>query len=205
MTYPLEPSPEQMLAMGDDSIRAVAFLQGVGDAPASDYTHQDEVVARLREPAPEFGTSFQVALETIVAAAHVGHETSGPGFLGFIPGGGLYASSLADLLADTFNRFVNLWQPAPGFSQIEATAVRWMQDLFDHPPEGRGVLTTGGSMANLGAIVTARRSRRTRRCRRPPRSRGSPLTRSERCRPPMTFAWTSMRSARWSTRTARAG
>ena len=159
MTYPLEPSPEQMLAMGDESIRtAVAFLQGVADAPASDYTRQDEVVASLRERAPEFGTSFEDTLATIVAAAHVGHETAGPGFLGFIPGGGLYASSLADLLADTFNRFVNLWQPAPGFSQIEATAVRWMQDLFEHPPEGRGVLTTGGSMANLGAIVTARRA-----------------------------------------------
>jgi aromatic-L-amino-acid decarboxylase len=34
-----------------------------------------------------------------------------------------------------------------------------MQDLFDHPPEGRGVLTTGGSMANLAAIVTARLSK----------------------------------------------
>jgi aromatic-L-amino-acid/L-tryptophan decarboxylase len=159
MSYPLEPSPEQMLAMGDESIRtAVAFLQGVTDAPASDYAHEHEVVALLREPAPEFGTSFEAALSTIVAAAHVGHETAGPGFLGFIPGGGLYASSLADLLADTFNRFVNLWQPAPGFAQIEATVVRWMQDLFGHPAEGRGVLTTGGSMANLGAIVTARQS-----------------------------------------------
>jgi aromatic-L-amino-acid decarboxylase len=159
MSYPLDPSPEQMLAMGDEAVRtAVEFLQGVSDAPASDYSTEAEVVSRLREPVPESGGPFEEALATIVAAAHVGHETSGPGFLGFIPGGGLYASSLADLLADTFNRFVNLWHPAPGFAQIEATVVRWMQDLFDHPPEARGVLTTGGSIANLTAIVTARRA-----------------------------------------------
>ncbi len=157
MSYPLEPSPEQMLAMGDEAVRtAVSFLQNVTDAPAFDYSNEAEVLARLREPAPESGGSFEDALAMIVAAAHVGHETSGPGFLGFIPGGGLYASSIADLLADTFNRFVNLWHPAPGFAQLEATVVRWMQDLFDHPPEARGVLTTGGSIANLTAIVTAR-------------------------------------------------
>ena len=104
MTYPLEPSPEQMLAMGDEAVRtAVRFLQDVGDAPAFDYTNEAEVVARLREPAPESGISFDDALATILAAARVGHETSGPGFLGFIPGGGLYASSLADLLAHTRN------------------------------------------------------------------------------------------------------
>jgi aromatic-L-amino-acid/L-tryptophan decarboxylase len=114
MGYPLEPSPEQMLAMGEQSVRtAVAFLQGVGDAPASDYTGQQEVVERLRRSAPEYGIAFEEALATIVDAAHLGHETAGPGFLGFIPGGGLYASSLADMLADTFNRFVNLWQPPP--------------------------------------------------------------------------------------------
>ncbi len=157
MTHPLDPTPEQMRRMGQEALEeAVSFLAGVADAPASAYEGVAEALTALREPAPEYGEAFDEVLRTIAHAASIGHETAGPGFLAFIPGGGLFASSLADLLADTFNRFVNMWQPAPGFAQIEATAVRWMQDLFDHPPEARGVLTTGGSMANLAAIVTAR-------------------------------------------------
>ena len=159
MTYPLDPTPDQMRRMGGEALQeAVSFLAGVADRPASAYEGVDHTLATLREAAPEYGESFDEVLREISRAASLGHETAGPGFLAFIPGGGLFAASLADLLADTFNRFVNMWQPAPGFAQIEATAVRWMQDLFDHPPEARGVLTTGGSMANLAAIVTARRA-----------------------------------------------
>jgi aromatic-L-amino-acid decarboxylase len=159
MTYPLDPSPDQMRRMGAEAVDlAVGFLAEVADRPAVSYDNERDIVVGLREPAPEYGSRFEDLLATIAEAATLGHETTGPGFLAFIPGGGLFASSLADLIADTYNRFVNLWQPAPGFSQIEATAVRWMQDLFDHPPEGRGVLTTGGSMANLTAIVTARKA-----------------------------------------------
>jgi aromatic-L-amino-acid decarboxylase len=159
MTHPLDPTPDQMRRMGEEALQeTVSFLAGVADAPASAYEDVDETLAALREAAPEYGEPFEDVLRTITRAAAIGHETAGPGFLAFIPGGGLFAASLADLLADTFNRFVNMWQPAPGFAQIEATAVRWMQDLFDHPSEARGVLTTGGSMANLAAIVTARRA-----------------------------------------------
>jgi aromatic-L-amino-acid/L-tryptophan decarboxylase len=56
----------------------------------------------------------------------------------------------------TVNRFPNLWEVAPGLAQIEQNVARWLCDLFDYPSEARGILTTGGSMANLSAIVTAR-------------------------------------------------
>ena len=57
------------------------------------------------------------------------------------------------------NRFPNLWEVAPGMQQIEENVVRWLCDLFAFPPESRGILTSGGSIANLSAIVTARHTR----------------------------------------------
>jgi aromatic-L-amino-acid decarboxylase len=57
------------------------------------------------------------------------------------------------------NRFPNLWETAPGIVQIEMNVIRWICDLFGYPMEARGILTTGGSVANLSAIVTARRDR----------------------------------------------
>jgi aromatic-L-amino-acid decarboxylase len=71
----------------------------------------------------------------------------------------VFASSLADFVAKCANRFPNLWATAPGIVQIEMNVIRWICDLFGYPAEARGILTTGGSTANLSAIVTARRAR----------------------------------------------
>src|SRR5205823_8332487 len=45
---------------------------------------------------------------------------------------------------------------APAFVQIEAQVIRWMADLFGYPPEAGGILTSGGSLSNFSAVVTAR-------------------------------------------------
>src|SRR5207248_8913992 len=44
---------------------------------------------------------------------------------------------------------------------IEADVIRWIADLFDFPADAQGILTTGGSLANFSAIVTAREVRPT--------------------------------------------
>jgi aromatic-L-amino-acid decarboxylase len=81
---------------------------------------------------------------------------AGPGYLAFIPGGGLFTAAVADFLSLSVNRFVNLWNPAPVFAAMEADVIRWLGSMFGYPREARGILTSGGSMSNLSAIVTAR-------------------------------------------------
>jgi aromatic-L-amino-acid/L-tryptophan decarboxylase len=154
---PLDPSPEQMRELGDAALSyAIDFLQRRPDAPASDLGDAAEVARTFREAPPETGGEFKELLDLVEVAARKSYDNSGPGFLAYIPGGGLFASSLADLLATTTNRFVNLAMAAPVTAQIEANVVRWLCDLFDFPAGARGVLTSGGSMANLSAVVTAR-------------------------------------------------
>jgi aromatic-L-amino-acid/L-tryptophan decarboxylase len=60
------------------------------------------------------------------------------------------------LIAGTTNRFVALWEAAPAMAEIEATVIRWLCRLFGYGDSARGILTTGGSLANFCAIVTAR-------------------------------------------------
>jgi aromatic-L-amino-acid decarboxylase len=105
------------------------------------------------------GGEFAPLLELVETMATNAPDNAGPGFLAYIPGGGLFAASLADLLSTTIDRYVNLWSEAPVAAQIENNVVRWLCDLFDYPPGSRGVLTSGGSMANFSAIVAARKDR----------------------------------------------
>jgi aromatic-L-amino-acid/L-tryptophan decarboxylase len=157
--FPLEPSSEEMRTMAGGAVEAIVeFVEGLPSAPASDRDGASELAARLREEAPEFGESFDKVLASVLEASSKGIETGGPGFFGFIPGGGLYASAIAAYVAFAMNRFVNMWETAPALAQIEATVLRWFSDLFDYPPETLGILTSGGSIANLSAIVTARKA-----------------------------------------------
>lgn len=137
----------------------VDFLQTRDRAPASDLDHALDLARSLREPVPETGDDFETLLRTIADGAAKAFDTAGPGYLAFIPGGGLFAASIADYVACTVNRFVGIWNPAPALAQMEWTAIRWFCDLFGYPEAARGILTSGGSMANFSAIVTARTAR----------------------------------------------
>ncbi|TMK96233.1 MAG: aminotransferase class V-fold PLP-dependent enzyme, partial [Actinobacteria bacterium] len=158
-SYPLELSADDMRSMGEAALDLL--IRFIGDLPASpavDLDGADEVVAALRPGPQEDGRPLPEILDAVRRGAAKAFNTTGPGYLAFIPGGGLYAAALADFLACGLNRFVNVWNAAPGFAQIEWTVIRWLDDLFGYPAGSGGILTSGGSMANLSAIVTARRA-----------------------------------------------
>jgi aromatic-L-amino-acid decarboxylase len=158
--YPFDPSPEEMRAMGESALEyVIGFIHGLEHAPAQNVDGALEAALRLKGSPPEEGGSFEEALEQFRDAAARALETAGPGYLPYIPGGGLFASALGQFLAMSVNRFPNLWEVAPGLVQIEQNVIRWLCDLFGYPDEARGILTTGGSIANLSAIVTARHSK----------------------------------------------
>jgi aromatic-L-amino-acid decarboxylase len=154
---PLEPSGQEVRELTNQALEyLVAFTEGRADAPATDFTDIDPLIARLSGPPPEDGQSFTELLELIAAASRKGHDTTGDGWLAYVPGGGLFTAALGDFIARVTNRFVGVWEPAPAMAQMEATVVDWLRELFGLPTTARGVLTTGGSLATLSAIITAR-------------------------------------------------
>jgi glutamate/tyrosine decarboxylase-like PLP-dependent enzyme len=75
---------------------------------------------------------------------------------GYIPGGGLYPSAVADYLAAVTNRYTGVFFSSPGAVRIENMCIRWMCDVINYPREAAGNLTSGGSIANLIGLVVAR-------------------------------------------------
>jgi len=60
------------------------------------------------------------------------------------------------MLATGFNIFQGTWLESAGPSQLELVVMDWFRDWMGFPESGGGILTSGGSAANLGALVTAR-------------------------------------------------
>lgn len=91
---------------------------------------------------------------------HVGHTGINPasgGHLGYVPGGGVYPTALADYLAAVTNRYAGVFFANPGAVRIENQVIRWLCELIGFPAAtALGNLASGGSIANLTAITAAR-------------------------------------------------
>ena len=156
-TAPLEPDETEREALGHQALEhALAYLAQVPDA-ASNRPASEAFAHRF---APEF---TEVPRDPGEVLAHVaasvdapGFATTSPRFMAYIPGGGLFHSALGDLLAATSNKYSGFASASPGAVRLENATVRWLADVIGFPEAAAGTLTSGGSVANLTAIVAAR-------------------------------------------------
>ena len=134
----------------------VEHIGSLPEQPSWDVEGADDLARAYTGRAPETGSSIENVLERLRPAVAKSFNTAGPGYLAFIPGGGIPAAALADFIACSVNRYVGVSAAAPVLAQIEATTVEWLAAMMGYAVGSGGVLTTGGSLSNLIAIVTAR-------------------------------------------------
>jgi aromatic-L-amino-acid decarboxylase len=138
--------------------RIVPHIDSLAQQPAAAVEGGAELARSLVEPLPEAGAPLSDVLDLVFEQAlPKSFNTAGPGYLAYIPGGGIPHSAVADLIADCVNRYVGVWLAAPGLAQLEANVVRWFCQIMGYGSGSRGFLTSGGSLANFSALVAARR------------------------------------------------
>jgi len=157
--YPLEPDANEMRRLIDEAARRViAHIESLPEQPAQNVEGATELARTLIEPLPRRGQAYETLLDFLFdEAIPRSFNAAGPGYLAYVPGGGIYHAAVADYIADAVNRYVGVCAAAPLLAQIEANVVRWFCEIVGYGKGSGGVLTTGGSLANLIAIVTARK------------------------------------------------
>lgn len=87
---------------------------------------------------------------------HAGFNSASGGYMGYIPGGGIYESALGDYMAAVTNVYAGIFHASPGAVRMENALIRWAANLVGYESNSGGNLTSGGSLANLIAISAAR-------------------------------------------------
>ena len=158
MNFPLEPSPEQVRGMLDlVTNKLVEFLQ-TNHQPANYQVEQAQAIASGRqEHLPDIPATLEEILDDLFSQVFPNAlPTAHPGFMAYIPGGGLVHAGIADLITKVTNRYIGIDATAPLLSQIETDVLKWFCQMVGYDENSAGTLTSGGSIANLTAVICAR-------------------------------------------------
>ncbi len=151
------PRPIKERLLREFSERTLEHLDTLSDQPAWSNEDGSEAAGWLDGPVPEQGRPLDEILDLLFdRVIPCSLNTAGPGYLAYVPGGGLYSAALAEFVAAVVNRYAGVWVAAPGAVELETRALRWLVELMGLPESALGVFTTGGSMSNLLAVVAAR-------------------------------------------------
>ena len=156
----LEPDSDERRQLAGKALdHALAFLDANPDSPANNPW--DDVFAQRLDPEfAETGRDPDAVLSYLGQCVDKpGFTTTSPRFMAYIPGGGLFHSALGDFLAAVGNKYSGFASASPGAVRIENACTGWLAEVIGYPAGSAGTLTSGGSIANLTAIVTARDAR----------------------------------------------
>lgn len=160
-SWPLEPDEAEMRRLIDATVaRVVPHVLSLGEQPASNTDGATEFARTLDEPLPQQGTPFDELLDLLFdEAIPRSLNTASPGYFAYINGNAVFESALASFINDSVNRYMGVYAAGPVMAKIESNVVEWFAQIIGYPPEAGGFLTSGGSLANLTGVVTARRER----------------------------------------------
>jgi len=161
-SHKLQLSKEEMKQYGYQVIDTIVehFDTENSKKPVS-LASREEMDLLFKTEAPEEPTNYKEVLDFVTAKVLPNSSiVTHPKSYSFVPGPSNFVSVMADTLATGFNIFSGGWAASPAAAELEIVTMNWLLKLFKFPTKkGGGIFTSGGSMANLTALVTARRQR----------------------------------------------
>jgi aromatic-L-amino-acid/L-tryptophan decarboxylase len=154
--------PEAELRALFDRAAAMAadYLVGVANRPIVEPLTSAERAKRIhgeRRSLPLDGEPLEDLLAAVGEVMATSRST-GPSFFGHVLSPAAPVGVAGDLIASAINQNVGSSRGGPGAVEVERTVVRWLGQLVGFADDAHGLLTSGGSMANLSALFVALRA-----------------------------------------------
>jgi len=157
----LDPSADEIRDWGNSVTEfMIKYLGDLRDRRVYRHTSSREIRDRLDAALPAKGIDFdsllKVFCEMIVPFSR---QNAHPRMFGYVQSPGTAIGAFADLLASTLNANLTIWRSAPAPVELERLTIDWIRQILGFPAEAGGLFVSGGSMANLAALATARQTK----------------------------------------------
>lgn len=137
--------------------RAEAYLVELVERAVIPTSEAIENLSLLDEPLPPNSSDpaeVLALLDRLGSPATV--ASAGGRYFGFVTGGSLPATLVANWLVGVWDQNSALTVMSPIAAKLEEVALRWLLEVLALPPEAGAGFTTGATMANFTALAAAR-------------------------------------------------
>lgn len=151
----------------DVELAAVRFVcelfsrnRHLSEGPVANEASREVLERIASHPIPQQGRPLEdVVREMQDSIIGYGYNIDHARFLGFVPGPVNAVSWLGDMMASGYNRHAGSFANYPAGCIAENEVLAWLCDKAGFPEGAGGVFVSGGSMANMTALVAARDDR----------------------------------------------
>ena len=135
------------------------YFARVSELPVFPDTSGGDMLLRLGSELPQEGDPIEKLLNDFRAIVDGSRHNGHPRFFAYVASPSTAPGAFADLIASALNPSVTSWRSSPGATEVELMVVRWLGSLIGYSNSAHGLLTSGGSMANLIGLLIAHRAK----------------------------------------------
>jgi aromatic-L-amino-acid decarboxylase len=156
----LDISAEALAELSSQATTLVTdYFARVSELPVFPDTSGGVITRRLGTELPIEGEPIRKLLNDCRAIFDGSRHNGHPRFFGYVASPATAPGAFADLISSALNVNVTCWRSGPAATEVERLVVRWLGSLIGFSNNAGGLLTSGGSLANLTAILIAQRAK----------------------------------------------
>jgi aromatic-L-amino-acid/L-tryptophan decarboxylase len=154
----LDISNEALDEISSQAAKLVAeYFAHIAERPVMAPNHAGKTKSLVDVELPPEGRPLEQLLDECRSVMDLSRHNGHPRFFGYVASPSTPIGAYADLIASALNANITCWRSGPAGTEIEQLVVRWLGALIGYDGNAKGLLTSGGSMANMIALLIASR------------------------------------------------
>jgi glutamate/tyrosine decarboxylase-like PLP-dependent enzyme len=133
------------------------YFKTIAERPVRAENYAGKTTAAIDLELPAEGVSLEQLIDDCRKIFDLSRHNGHPRFFGYVASPSTPIGAYADLIASALNANITCWRSGPAGTELEKVVVRWLGSLIGYDADAKGLLTSGGSMANMIALLVASR------------------------------------------------
>jgi len=158
MQSSLDVNEDDLQQISSESTKLVfEYLTTISERQVRAENHAGKTLAAIDTDLSRDGRSIEQLIGECRTVMDLSRHNGHPRFFGYVASPSTPVGAYADLIASALNSNITCWRSGSAGTEIERLVVRWLGRLIDYDHDAKGLLTSGGSMANMIALLIAHR------------------------------------------------
>ena len=133
------------------------YLTTISERPVRAENHAGKTTEMIATELSVEGVPLKQLLDECRTIMDLSRHNGHPRFFGYVASPSTPIGAYGDLISSTLNANITCWRSGPAGTEVERMVVRWLGSLINYDRDAKGLLTSGGSMANMIALLIANR------------------------------------------------